>query len=214
MASIAPTVTAETIEAYRDQIHEVANFATRLHIDIADGSLAPTTLVAVNDIWWPGGVRADLHVMLRNPFEHLEAYKALGPQLVIVHAEAEGDFAAFADGLRNHGIEVGVALLPDTPVATIAPAIDIVDHVLIFSGNFGHFGGDADLGLLRKVHEVRALSQRVEIGWDGGINDQNALQLADAGVEVLNVGGFIHNHDKPQNQYELLKELLAKGGAV
>ncbi len=208
MVSICPTITAETAEAYRDQIREVATFATRLHVDISDKSLAPTKLVDVNDVWWPGGVRADIHAMLRQPFQHIDAYLALGPQLVIVHAEAEGDFVAFAEKLHHHGVEVGVALLPETDVATIAPAIDFVDHVLIFSGSLGHFGGVANLKLLDKVKQVRQLSQRVEIGWDGGINEHNTKQLALAGVEVLNVGGYIHNADNPHAAYATLEALL------
>jgi len=208
MASICPTITAETAEAYRDQIHEVALFATRLHVDISDGSLAPAKLVSINDVWWPGGVRADIHAMLKRPFEHIDAYLALGPQLVIVHAEAEGDFVSFAERLHHHGIEVGVALLPTTEVATIAPAMDMIDHVLVFSGNLGHFGGAANLRLLDKVTQIRQLSNRVEIGWDGGINEHNARQLAEGGVEVLNVGGFIHNADNPHTAYATLEALV------
>jgi ribulose-phosphate 3-epimerase len=208
MTSICPAILADTTEAFRDQVQAVAHFATRLHIDLADGSLAPSKTIAINDVWWPGGVRADLHVMLRRPFQHIEAFVALGPQLVIVHAEAEGDFTAFADQLHHHGIEVGVALLPETSVDTIAPAIDYIDHILIFSGNLGHYGGTADLGLISKVAEIRALSTRVEIGWDGGVSDRNAKQLANAGIEVLNVGGFLHNAENPQTAYATLEALL------
>jgi ribulose-phosphate 3-epimerase len=208
MTSIVPAILADTTEDFRDQMQSASLFATRLHIDIADGTLAPNKTVFINDVWWPGGMRADLHVMLRSPFKHIDAFMALGPQLVIVHAEAEGDFVAFADKLHHHGIEVGVALLPETSVDTIAPAMDCIDHVLIFSGNLGHYGGIADLKLLEKVAQIRALSHRVEIGWDGGINDHNAKQLAAGGVEVLNVGGFLHNAENPQTAYATLESIV------
>jgi ribulose-phosphate 3-epimerase len=208
MTSIVPAILADTTEDFRDQMQSASLFATRLHIDIADGTLAPNKTVFINDVWWPGGMRADLHVMLRSPFKHIDAFMALGPQLVIVHAEAEGDFVTFADKLHHHGIEVGVALLPETLVDTIAPAMDCIDHVLIFSGNLGHYGGIADLKLLEKVAQIRALSHRVEIGWDGGINDHNAKQLAAGGVEVLNVGGFLHNAENPQTAYATLESIV------
>jgi pentose-5-phosphate-3-epimerase len=76
------------------------------------------------------------------------------------------------------------------------------DHVLVFSGNLGHHGGEADLGLLDKVRSIREHHPEVEIGWDGGINDQNAKQLIDAGVDVLNVGGFIQKADNPKAAYD------------
>lgn len=202
--SIAPTVTAENPHTFRQQMERIANFALRVHIDLSDGSLAPNKLIDLDKVWWPGGVRADLHVMLAQPFEHVELYKALGPQLVIVHAEGKGDFVAFAEQMHGHGIETGVALLPETPVENIEPALDMIDHVMIFSGSLGSFGGNADLRLLDKITRLKKLKPALEIGWDGGINDQNAKQLVAGGVEVLNVGGFIQRSENPEEAYEAL----------
>lgn len=210
MISICPTVTATNAHNYRTQIERIAQFASRIHIDVSDGILAPNKLLDLDQVWWPGGVRADLHVMLDNPFDHVEIYRSLGSQLVIVHAEAKGDFMAFAEFMHRHGIETGVALLQDTPVETIVPAIDMIDHVLIFSGKLGYFGGQADLSLLDKVKQLKQIKPALEIGWDGGINDSNAMLLADGGVEVLNVGGFIQRSPQPRAAYEKLEKLFPK----
>lgn len=207
--SVCPTVTAENAHLYRTQIERVALFATRMHIDVSDGVLAPNKLLELDKVWWPGGVRADLHVMLENPFEHVQLYRALGPQLVIVHAEAQGDFIEFAELMHGHGIETGVALLQETAVETILPAIESIDHVLIFSGKLGYFGGQADLDLLEKVQHLRQIKPTLEIGWDGGINDQNARALVEGGVDVLNVGGFIHRAPDAAKAYELLTTALS-----
>ena len=209
-ATICPTITAENAHTYRTQIERVAPFATRLHIDLSDGVLAPTKLLELDKVWWPGGVRADLHVMLKDPFTHIALYRALGPQMVIVHAEAEGDFVEFAETMHRHGIETGVALLQDTTVETIAPAIELIDHVLVFSGKLGYFGGTADLGLLEKVRQLRSLKPTLEIGWDGGINDQNARALAEGGIDVLNVGGFIHRSSRPEQAYQSLESSISR----
>jgi ribulose-phosphate 3-epimerase len=203
-ATIAPTVTAENPHVYRTQMERVANFARRVHIDLSDGSLAPNRLIDLDKVWWPGGVRADLHAMLADPFAHVELYRVLGPQLVIVHAEAKGDFGAFADIMHHHGIETGIALLPETDVSLIEPGLDIIDHVMIFSGKLGFFGGQADLRLLDKVKRLKQLKPTLEIGWDGGINDKNARELVRGGVDVLNVGGFIHRSEDPDEAYETL----------
>jgi ribulose-phosphate 3-epimerase len=209
MIDICPTITAETPEKFRKQAEQIANFATRIHIDLTDGVFAPNKLIEIDEVWWPGGVRADLHLMYKKPFEHTAAILALAPQLVIVHAEGEGDFYGFANTMHKHGIEVGVALLPKTPVKLIAPAFDYIDQVLIFSGNLGYQGGStADLSLLSKAQEVRSKSRRIEIAWDGGISDRNAKELADGGVEVLNVGGFIQNAPNPQTAYATLESVL------
>jgi ribulose-phosphate 3-epimerase len=208
MISIAPTVTADNNDDFRAQVELIAQIATRVHIDLSDGEFTEHKLVGLDDVWWPAGVRADLHMMYKRPFDHIETYLALSPQMVIVHAEAEGDFMAFSNLMHKHGIEVGVALLPDTGVSAISQAMPYIDHVLVFSGNLGYQGGStADLNLLRKVRDLRVISKRVEIGWDGGINDTNAAELVKGGVEVLNVGGFIHKADDPAHAYQLLADI-------
>jgi ribulose-phosphate 3-epimerase len=206
--SICPTVTAKDGAEYQTQMENIARFATRVHIDIADGLFAPIELGPIDGIWWPGGMRADIHVMYQRPFDHTQLYLSLQPQMVVVHAEAEGQFVPFAELLHEHGIEVGVALLPQTPVQAIKPALPWIDHVLIFSGDLGHFGGHVDLSLLGKAHELRALKPTIEIGWDGGISDQNALQLAQGGIDVLNTGGFIQRAPDSQAAYELLQHIV------
>jgi ribulose-phosphate 3-epimerase len=142
--------------------------------------------------------------MYKQPFDHAKLYLSLGPQMVIVHAEAEGDFVPFAETMHRHGIEVGVALKAETPVSLIRPALDWIDHVLIFSGNLGHFGGQADLRLITKIKELTVLKPQLEIGWDGGINNRNARALAMSGVDVLNVGGFIQHATTPHDAYTTL----------
>ncbi len=206
--SICPTVTTDDPRVYKLQIEQTLSYAHRIHIDLSDGLFTRNKLMAIEDIWWPGGVRADLHVMYQRPFEHLPAMLALKPQLIIVHAEAEGDFMGFAAECHRHGIEVGVALLPETPVEAIQPALEVIDHVLIFSGNLGHFGGHADMGLLGKAQRLRSLSHRVELGWDGGVNDKNAKLLAVGGIDVLNAGGFLHGAMAPSTAYATLKSAV------
>ncbi len=79
----------------------------------------------------------------------------------------------------------------------------------MFSGKLGHHGGKADLGLLDKVRQIRKYYPEVEISWDGGINDKNARQMAVAGVDVLNVGGFIHRSTKPEVAYKHLCDVVS-----
>ncbi|MET1033102.1 MAG: hypothetical protein ABWX94_01240 [Candidatus Saccharimonadales bacterium] len=203
-ASICPSVTARDANEYKNQMDRIARFATRVHIDVADGIFTPVKLLSVDQVWWPGGVRADLHVMYQRPFEHYKTYLSLAPQMVIVHAEAEGKFVPFAELMHRHGIEVGVALKPETPIELIRPAMPWIDHVLVFSGNLGHFGGQADLQLVDKARLLRRLKPQLEIGWDGGINNTNAQILARGGIDVLNVGGYIQHAADPRQAYGLL----------
>lgn len=208
--SICPAILAATPEDYQKQIERVTHEAARLHIDLTDNDFAKAPTVSIDEVWWPGGMQADLHVMYRKPFDHAELLFDLKPQLIIVHAEAEGDFIAFAKQAHARGIEVGVAIQPQTEPDVLRPAIAHIDHVLLFSGHLGHFGGQADLGLLRKVPQLKALKPSLEIGWDGGIDDTNAYDLVKGGIEVLNSGGFIQKADSPHNAFYALADAAAR----
>lgn len=202
---VCPTITADTADTFSFQMRRVEQFAHRIHIDLADGDFAPRKLIELDKLWWPANKFIDLHIMYRRPFDHIDLFVAQHPNLVIVHAEAEGNFIQFAETMRRHGIEVGVALLPGTDMQAIAPAMQLIDHVLIFSGNLGYQGGSrADPHLLIKARQARALKPSLEIGWDGGVNLNNARQLASRGIDVLNVGGYIQNSINPQLSYSQL----------
>lgn len=204
MSVICPTITAYDVPTYAEQLHRAAGMADRVHIDLMDGQFAPTVSPGLDDIWTPYNALADIHLMYQQPMDVLDTLIRLKPNMVIIHNEAHVHHMHFVAELHKHGIKAGLALLQDTPVYFAHQIMDSFDHVLVFSGNLGHHGGHADLGILDKIADIRAHYPEVEIGWDGGINEQNAAQLVDAGVDVLNVGGFIQKAANPEAAYATL----------
>jgi len=172
-----------------------------------DGTFAPTASPDLDQLWLPHEFIVDIHLMYQRPGDHLQSLVKLMPHMVIVHAEAAADHLQFAAELHRAGILAGLAFLPETSPDKFERELHGFDHVLIFSGNLGHHGGRADLGLLGKATEVIAHHPEVEIGWDGGINTGNAATLTKNGVSVLNVGGFIHGAKDPAAAYATLESL-------
>lgn len=210
MSIICPTVLARDAHDYQTQLNRVAPFAKRVQIDLTDGIFAPTPTVALEQVWYPEGLQVDLHLMYKEPIRFIDEAILLKPNMVILHAEADGTFHVMAEKLHKNGIKAGVALLPKTSTHVIKPAMALIDHVLIFSGSLGKFGGTADPSLLKKIPQLKEWNPDVEIGWDGGINDTNVIELMNGGVDVLNVGGYIQNAPKPQERYAKLDELIHK----
>jgi ribulose-phosphate 3-epimerase len=212
MPVICPSVMAASEEQYEKQMARIAHFAHRIQIDITDGHFAEPRTVTAGQAWWPAGVKADIHIMHRDP-EH--AARTVGkhkPHMIIVHAEADGSFEAFAHFCRQHRIKVGVALLQKTSAESILPALHLIDHVLIFAGTLGHYSEHADLHQIDKIQTLKSHKHNLEIGWDGGINDQNISQLAFAGVDVFNVGGFIQKAENPEKAYRSLQRIADETG--
>lgn len=210
MAVVVPCVTATDAHVYREQMARIAPFASRVHIDFSDGLFAPLKLVNPIQAYWPEGILADFHLMVKKPEDYLETVISLQPQMVIIHAEAEGNLTGVILQLRALGIKTGVALLQQTQPQTARQLIAEADHVLIFSGDLGHFGGHADMDLIKKVADIKAINSTAEIGWDGGVSLDNAAQLALGGVEVLDAGGAIQRADDPAATYKQLNELAAR----
>ena len=205
MSIICPTLLATNLDEYKKQLAKVEGFAERIQIDLKDNDFAPGVSMPLKDIFWPERIIADIHIMFRDPQDHLKTIINLKPNMVIVHAESNCDIPKFAADLRVNGIKTGVCILQDTTVEEAAYTFPHVQHLLIFSGDLGHFGGKADLNLLNKVAQAKNIHKYLEIGWDGGINESNAKQLAQSGVDVLNVGGAIQNADNPQHAYATIK---------
>ncbi len=208
MTYIVPTVTAFEPHEYREQMDRITRFANRIHIDLMDGEFAPSISPALAHIWWPHHVQADIHLMYQRPMDYLETLIKLKPHMVVVHNEAHMHHMHFAAELHKHDIKTGLALLQSTPVTYAEQIMHSFDHVLVFSGNLGYHGGTANLEMLHKVREIREHHPDVEIGWDGGINDHNAKELVSAGVQVLNVGGFIQKSPDSKSAYDTLQSIL------
>ncbi len=210
MAVICPTVTAFDTHEYRAQMERIAPFTNTVHIDLMDGEFAPSKSPELSEIWWPHHIQADIHLMYQKPMECIQQLIKMNPRMVIIHKEAEVHHMHFAAELHKSGIKVGLAVLQDTPIETAYQIMHSFDQVLIFSGNLGYHGGKTDLGLLGKVQKTAEHHPGVQIAWDGGISDQNAKQLVEGGVDVLNVGGFIQKSEDPKTAYDKLLSVISK----
>jgi ribulose-phosphate 3-epimerase len=208
MSVICPTVTAFDPHEYREQMERAAGFAERIHIDLMDGEFAPSQSPDLLQVWWPHNIYADIHLMYQRPMDHLQQLIRLKPHMVIVHNEAEVHHMHFAAELHRHDIKTGLAVLQETPIEWAEQIMHSFDQVLIFSGNLGYHGGEANMDMLKKVSFVRKNHPEAEIAWDGGINADNAKALADAGVDVLNTGGFIQKSQTPQEAYDKLNTVI------
>jgi ribulose-phosphate 3-epimerase len=214
MAVIVPTIMVETLEQFQEASERIAPFARRLHIDISDGEFAPTFLLPADQMYWPSEWEIDIHAMVARPSEQLQQLISMKPSLIIIHSEVDEDINQLIAQIKQAGIKAGLALLKPTVPETIADAIKAADHVMIFSGELGKFGGTASMMQLEKVRLVKAINPRAEIGWDGGVNIENAYTLTQGGVDVLNSGGLFANAANPAETYQTMVREINKHGVI
>ena len=214
MAVIAPALLAENADSYKQQAEKLNVFAERVHVDISDGIFAPNFTVDEGQVWWPQNWKVDIHAMVDKPSEHIQKLVSLRPNLIILHAECHEDISQIIQYIKQNGVKAGIALQKQTVPSTVEPLISMVDHVMIFSGDLGRYGGTASMMQLEKVRLVKRINAAVEIGWDGGVNVQNAFTLSQGGVDVLNVGGTIAKSDNPEETYKQLVAEINKQGVL
>jgi ribulose-phosphate 3-epimerase len=207
MSLICPTVLASDQSDYLNQQKKIS-FASRIQIDVMDGVFTDSKSIPLSMISKFGDMLVDLHVMYQEPQMFFDEFIRIKPNMVIVHAESNCDIPKLAADLRERNIKTGLAVLQGTAIKDVSYIFPHIQHLLIFAGNLGHYGGTADISMLRKIEEAKKYTKYLEYGWDGGANLSNIVDLQKGGVDIINVGSAIQGAEEPKKVFEQMNTLL------
>lgn len=149
--------------------------------------------------------------MVQRPEDYLEDFREAGAQKIVFHYEATPSPRDVISLARKLDLKVGLAVNPETPVAAIITLTSEVDSVLFLSVDPGFYGSQFIPEVLDKVVELRNARPGTEIGIDGGINENNIVQVAQAGVDVIYAGSAIFLQPQPGASFRRLFNLAEKG---
>jgi ribulose-phosphate 3-epimerase len=130
-----------------------------------------------------------------------------------VHYEACTHLHRTLQAIKAEGMKAGVALNPHTSIDLLEDVIQDIDLVCLMSVNPG-FGGQSFIeNTYAKVEKLKALinkkNAKTIIEIDGGVTDKNALQLAQAGADVLVAGSYVFSAANPTATIADLKRLTS-----
>ena len=185
-----------------------------LHIDIMDGVFVPNLSFGSPVLQYVAKLcnkPLDVHLMVVNPMNYLDAVKSLGARIMNIHYEAETHLHRAVMQIKEAGMMAGVTLNPSTPVMMLKDIIADLDLVLLMSVNPG-FGGQKFIHhTVEKVRELRELIEatgsKAIIEVDGGVNVETGKLLADAGADALVAGNAVFKADSPQDVISALRAL-------
>ncbi len=177
-----------------------------LHIDVMDGHFVPNITIGppvVKAIKKVATIPLDVHLMIENPGQYVDAFIKAGADYLTIHVEATPHLHRVLQSIKAAGIKAGVSLNPHTPISSIENVLDVLDMVLIMSVNPG-FGGQSFIPqALNKVKALKLMlkennAEHIEIEIDGGVKLDNIKEVADSGVDVFVSGSGIFKADDPQ----------------
>ena len=209
MVKIAPSLLSADFSKLDRELKEIET-ADYVHLDIMDAHFVPNMSFGpcvVKSIRKSTDLIFDVHLMITNPLQYIEAFAKAGADIITVHVECEDDTKECLELIKSFGIKCGIVLSPDTPASAAEPYLDDVDMILVMSVYPG-FGGQKFMpAMLSKVTELKNMrgERKYEIEIDGGIGADNAKSAVEAGVDVLVAGTSVFGKENRAEAISSLK---------
>lgn len=182
------------------------------HCDIMDGTFVPNMTMGIMDI---KAIRKltdkmiDVHLMIENPSTKIDWFIDAGADLIYIHPESERYVVKTLAYIKDHNVATGIAVNPDTSIASIKEILNLCDYVMVMTVNPG-FAGQKFIDFTKdKIKELVELKE--EFGYkimvDGACSPQVIKECSQMGVDgfVLGTSALFGKEDKTYK--ELVKEL-------
>ena len=210
---IAPSILSANFANLAEDIVMLNNSkADWLHVDVMDGVFVPNisfgfpVIKAIKKITEKP---LDVHLMIVNPDQYIEAFNEIGANILTVHLEACNHLNRSINTIKKLGMKAGVAINPHTPINLLEDIISEIDVVCLMSVNPG-FGGQKFIeNTYQKIIKLKDLIVREKsnclIEIDGGVDLSNYNKLIENGANVLVAGNTVFTSNNPQETINILK---------
>lgn len=199
MVKIAPSFLSADFGNLEREVRTVEDAGVDyIHLDVMDAHFVPNLTfgpMVVAAIRRLTKLTLDVHLMITNPEDYVQAFADAGADILTVHEEVRADTAGLIEAIREAGMKPGLTLKPGTPADRVLPHLPKLDLALVMSVEPG-FGGQSFMPdqldkarAFRKAIDDQGLKTEIEI--DGGIGPATVKQAVDAGVEVLVAGSAL-----------------------
>jgi len=212
---VAPSLLASDFANLEREVNMInESQADWIHVDIMDGVFVPNLsmgLPVVEAVNRHARKPLDVHLMIVQPERYVEAFRKAGAEHISVHVEACPHLHRNIQQIKSVGAKAGVAINPHTSISELENIIADTDLVCVMSVNPG-FGAQkfientyAKVKALKKM--ITDFGSKALIEIDGGVNQQNAKALLEAGADVLVAGNFVFTAADPKGVIEQLKKV-------
>lgn len=209
MIEIIPVIMVESFDELQSRVKKVEPYVDWVQLDIMDGHFVD------NKTWGDPielkrletGLNIETHLMVQNPESCIGDWIDSGAKRIIFHYESTDQHKEIIRKIKQAGLEVGLAINPETPVEAVDSFVKNLDLVLVMTVNPGQGGQELLTETLGKIRQLRENHKDVNIEVDGGINPETAPLVIQAGASLLASGSAIFKSDNIKKTIEDLKNV-------
>ena len=193
---IAPSILAADFNHLGEAIEMInRSEAAYVHCDVMDGVFVPNIsfgIPVVEAVKQIATKPLDVHLMIVNPDNLIDAFADAGASILTVHYETCPHLHRTVQHIKSRGVKASVCLNPHTPVALLEDILPELDMVLLMSVNPGFGGQEFIEHTYKKLEQLRTLIDQVNpncmIEVDGGVNYETGKNNSQpAGIIGLNL---------------------------
>ena len=204
----APSILAADFANLAEEVRRAqSGGADLVHFDVMDNHFVPNltvgpmvaaSLAAAIDL------PIDAHLQMTNPDNLIPSFVEAGVASITVQPEVVTHLHRTLELIHAGGCEAGVALNPTSPPELVQWALPWVDYINVMSVNPGFGGQDFIPEMVEKVRRLRDMTD-VPIEVDGGITEETAPLMVEAGAQVLIAGSAVFKGDPSTEMRKIIE---------
>lgn len=196
MVKIVPAILATSEEEYVQKLSELEKINSPefdwIQIDLMDNQFVQNKSIDPRIIAkYPTKFKIEAQLMVEYPENWIDELVKIPVSRIVFPVEDKNGIAERIVHIKNHGLQVGLSINPETSIEVVEPYINDINLILVMSVNPGFGGQEFQPQAIEKVKKIKQKNWPITIEVDGGINKDVLLDLENAGAETVVIGSHL-----------------------